>query len=75
MAEWIIFEAKKLDVPIVRNVPLAWSLYEVGELHEFIPLETYEAVAEVLKWVSSLGDAEELIEEELIDESLKGTEL
>ncbi|RDB31458.1 type III secretion system export apparatus subunit SctU [Candidatus Similichlamydia laticola] len=74
-AEWIIFEAKKLEIPIVRNVPLAWSLYETGEMHEFIPLETYEAVAEVLKWVASLGGAEEEVEEELIDENLKGTEL
>ncbi|WP_320411692.1 EscU/YscU/HrcU family type III secretion system export apparatus switch protein, partial [Candidatus Similichlamydia epinepheli] len=84
-AEWIVFDAKKLEIPIVRNVPLAWALYEKGELHEFIPFETYEAVAEVLRWVASLEsggleefegkDSEDLEVEELIDENLKGTGL
>ncbi|MEI6526388.1 MAG: EscU/YscU/HrcU family type III secretion system export apparatus switch protein [Planctomycetota bacterium] len=45
--------AKKHNVPILQNVALARSLYEV-ELGTEIPAELYEAVAEVLNWVQQL---------------------
>ena len=47
--------AKKEDVPIMRDIPLARALYEV-EIDEEIPEELYETVAEVLRWVYSLSE-------------------
>lgn len=45
--------ARRHDIPIVRNVPLARALVEVG-VDEEIPPEFYEPVAEILKFVYSL---------------------
>lgn len=66
-AELIIRIAEKKDIPIMRNVPLAHSLYDQCEEYTYVPVDTYEAVAEILKWVESLnkqGSAEEEEEEE-----------
>ncbi len=46
--------AKKSDVPMMRDVPLARALYEL-EVDEEVPAELYETVAEVLRWVYSLS--------------------
>ena len=51
-------EARRHGVPIVRNVLLARSLAEVA-VDEEIPADLYEAVAEVLHFVYSLGTQEE----------------
>jgi len=53
MAATIRELAKEHNVPILQNVPLARSLYEV-ELGTEVPAELYEAVAEVLSWVQEL---------------------
>ncbi|MGI8788217.1 MAG: flagellar biosynthesis protein FlhB [Pyrinomonadaceae bacterium] len=50
--------AKKADVPMMRDVPLARSLYEI-ELDAEIPEELYETVAEVLRWVYTLNQESE----------------
>jgi flagellar biosynthetic protein FlhB/flagellar biosynthesis protein len=57
IAEKIIEMAKKNRVPIMRNVALAWGLYEV-EVGQEIPEDLYDAVAEVLNWVYQLAQAE-----------------
>jgi type III secretion YscU/HrpY family protein len=57
LAERIIALAKKHRVPIVRQIPLAHSLYEV-EVGREIPDDLYAAVAEVLNWVYSLAQQE-----------------
>lgn len=54
IAERIIREAETHRVPIVRNVPLAQTLFKKGKVGKYIPRETYESVAEVLKWLASL---------------------
>lgn len=54
MAEQMIKLAKEYNVPVVRNIRLAHRLWEDGELYEYIPEGTYEAVAEILRWISSL---------------------
>jgi type III secretion YscU/HrpY family protein len=54
IAQKIIEAAKKNHVPIMRNVPLAWGLYEI-ELGQQIPEELYDTVAEVLTWVYQLA--------------------
>jgi flagellar biosynthesis protein FlhB len=54
IAQKIVEIAKKNHVPIMRNVPLAWGLYEI-ELGQEIPEELYDTVAEVLNWVYQLA--------------------
>lgn len=59
MAARMIKVAEENNIPIVRNVPLAHKLWENGELYDFIPEGTYEAVAEILRWVSALNTEKE----------------
>jgi flagellar biosynthesis protein FlhB len=47
--------AKKAEVPMMRDVPLARALYEIEIDHE-VPEELYETVAEVLRWVYTLNE-------------------
>ncbi len=54
VAEKIKEIAREYNIPIVRNPPLAWELYERVELGEEIPPDLYRAVAEVLVYVYSL---------------------
>lgn len=54
IAEIIIREAEAHHIPIVRNVPLARNLMKNGKAGRYIPRDTYEAVAEILKWLQSL---------------------
>ncbi len=46
--------ARQAGVPIVENKPLARGLYQSAEVGDDIPLELYQAVAEVLAYVFSL---------------------
>ncbi len=54
MAEQIIKIGIENKIPIMRNVDLARALYSKGKISDYIPEDTYEAVAEILKWVDSL---------------------
>lgn len=56
MALRIIDIAKKSQVPVVRNIGLAHSLFDLEIGHE-IPEDLYEAVAEVLNFVYQLAAA------------------
>ncbi|MEM1282348.1 MAG: type III secretion system export apparatus subunit SctU [Chlamydiota bacterium] len=58
-AERMIQLAENYDVPIVRNIKLAHKLWEEAELLEFIPEDSYEAVAEILRWIASLNTEQE----------------
>lgn len=51
--------AEKYNIPIMRNVPLAHTLLEEGEINKFIPESTYEAVGEILLYIASLKAEEE----------------
>ncbi|MDR1433219.1 MAG: type III secretion system export apparatus subunit SctU [Puniceicoccales bacterium] len=51
VAEEMIRVARENNIPIMRNVPLAHSLMDVGDVMTFIPTELIEPVAEVLRWV------------------------
>ncbi|MCB1109906.1 MAG: EscU/YscU/HrcU family type III secretion system export apparatus switch protein, partial [Chlamydiia bacterium] len=53
-AESIVKVALENNVPIMRNVPLAQLLYNKGKMGHYIPEETYEAIAEVLKWLDTI---------------------
>ena len=48
MADLIIKIAQENDIPIMRNVTLAQILFEKGKIGDYIPEETYQAVAEIL---------------------------
>ncbi len=58
LAQRMIAEAEKYGIPVMRNIPLARRLYETTEINKFIPEDTYEAVAELLRYVASLKDEE-----------------
>jgi flagellar biosynthetic protein FlhB len=54
IAEKIKQVAREAGVPIVENQPLARGLFSSAEVGSTIPLELYQAVAEVLAYVFSL---------------------
>lgn len=62
LAERIVKLAEQYDVPVLRNIPLAHTLWEEGEIFEYVPEETYAALAEILRWVASLKDGTEIPE-------------
>ena len=62
MADLIIKAALEYRIPIMRNVPLAQTLYEKGRISDYIPEETYQAVAEILKWLAGIETGEYNVE-------------
>jgi flagellar biosynthetic protein FlhB len=54
IAERIRDEARKHDIPIVEDKPLARGLYDIVQPGEEIPEEFFAAVAEILAYVYSL---------------------
>ena len=59
IAEQMLRFAEKYNVPVVRNIRLAHKLWDEGEVYEFVPEETYEAVAEILRWITALNTEKE----------------
>lgn len=57
-AAWLVREAEKLNIPVLRNVYLARQLYTC-EAFSYVPVDTYEAIAEILKWVASINPQDE----------------
>jgi flagellar biosynthesis protein FlhB len=55
LAERIIKIAEQNDIPVVRNIKLAHKLWENGDVYEYVPEDTYEVVAEIIRWVSALS--------------------
>jgi flagellar biosynthesis protein FlhB len=53
VARMMLDEARRHDVPLVRDVPLAHALFAV-EMGRHVPQELYEAVAEVLLFARQL---------------------
>jgi flagellar biosynthesis protein FlhB len=54
VADKIKHIARAAGVPLVENVPLARGLFKSAQVGDEIPLELYQAVAEVLAYVYSL---------------------
>lgn len=54
IAEQIIKIGVENKIPIMRNVDLARALYTKGKISDYVPEDTYQAVAEILKWIDSL---------------------
>lgn len=59
VAELLIKEAEQRDIPILRNIGLAHQLWEEGEQWEYVPEDTYEAIADILRWIEALEAGEE----------------
>lgn len=55
LAERIVQIAKSHEIPIVRNIQLAHKLWDEGEIYEFVPEDSYEAIAEIIRWIASLN--------------------
>ena len=55
LAERIIAIAEQNEIPVIRNIRLARKLWDEGEVHEFVPEETYETIAEIIRWINSLN--------------------
>lgn len=54
LAERIVSIAEANNIPIVRNIKLAHKLWNEGEVYEYVPEASYEAVAEILRWIAAL---------------------
>jgi flagellar biosynthesis protein FlhB len=54
LAERIKDIARAANIPLVENVMLARGLFKAVEVGDEIPMELYQAVAEVLAYVYSL---------------------
>lgn len=65
IAERIKSIAEANDIPVVRNISLAHKLWNEGDIYEYVPEDSYEAIAEILRWIASLQteDAYEYSEE------------
>ena len=59
-AKHMIKFAQDFNIPIMRNPELAQELYNKGQIGHYVPEETYEAIAEVLRWLSQLKAEEEV---------------
>lgn len=66
VAEQIIKVALDYNIPVMRNIELAQTLYYEGKTGAYIPEKTYPAVSEVLKWIAKLEETKEV--EELVPE-------
>ncbi len=54
LAHRIVAIAEANNIPVVRNIRLAHKLWNDGDVYEYVPEENYEAIAEILRWISSL---------------------
>jgi len=54
LASRIVAIAEANDIPVVRNIKLAHKLWNEGDVYEYVPEDTYEVIAEIIKWIASL---------------------
>lgn len=60
VADTMIKIAVEYNIPIMRNVELAQLLFAKGTVNQYIPEETYQAVAEILRWLERLEAPQEI---------------
>lgn len=58
VAQEMIRIAEEEKIPIMRDVPLARSLYADADVNQYIPADLVNPVAEVIRWVLSLRPQE-----------------
>lgn len=66
-AEYIVAVAEEYDVPVYKDPPLARALGQL-EIGDLVPPELYTAVAEVLAFVYSLDQNEDIAEKIMAEE-------
>jgi len=54
IADQIIRIGQEAGVPVMRNVTLAQTLLQKGRIGDYVPEETYEAIADILQWIKGL---------------------
>ena len=54
LAERIVKIAEANNIPIIRNIKLAHKLWNEGDVYEYVPEDSYEAIAEILRWIAAL---------------------
>jgi len=54
LAERIVKIAEANDIPVIRNIKLAHKLWNEGDVYEYVPEDTYEPIAEIIRWIASL---------------------
>lgn len=59
IADRMIQIGQEAQIPIMRNVTLAQTLFQKGKIGDYVPEETYSAIAEVLQWLKRLEAGEE----------------
>ena len=57
LARRMVVAARQAGVPVMENVPLAWSLHETTDVMAYIPSELIEPVGEVLRMVHAAAGA------------------
>ena len=60
MAMKIREKAKELDIPIIENKPLARNMYYKVEPGSSVPMEMYQAIAEILALVFTMNKKKKL---------------
>lgn len=55
IAQRIIKIAETNNIPVIRNIRLARKLWDEGDVHEYVPEDTYEAIAEIIRWINTLN--------------------
>jgi len=58
LAERIVKIAESHDIPVIRNIKLAHKLWNEGDIYEYVPEDTYEIIAEIIRWISALHTEE-----------------
>lgn len=71
IADKIVKVGMENNIPIMRNVPLANELWNLGKISEYIPEDTYAAVAEILKWLAQIEENEQEYNPELFKNEQK----
>lgn len=61
LAERMIKLAEQYSIPIVRNIALAHMLWEEADVYEYVPESTYEAIAEIMRWLAALNTETEYV--------------
>ena len=56
LAEKIRERAKENNIPIIENKPLARTMYTEVEIGDFIPIELYQSVAEIIALVYKMRE-------------------
>ncbi len=58
LADAMRAEAKRNNVPIVRNIATARRLWARGEIGEIVPEDMFDAIAEIILWASKARSGE-----------------